>query len=60
MLGVGIILPFIAMAVGALFAAQIGGQSGLVWGGAIGFGIGCAIVALIWLVFAIVKKWADG
>ncbi len=60
MLGAGIALPFITMAAGASFALLIGGQSGMVWGAVIGFGVGCAILALIWLLFAIVKKWADG
>ncbi len=60
MLGVGIVLPFITMVVGALLAMRIGGESGMVMGGAIGFGIGCAMLAMIWLLFAILKRWADG
>jgi hypothetical protein len=58
MFGINIILPFLAMMVGALFGMQIYGADALVAGGAIGFGIGCAILALIWLLFAILKKWA--
>jgi hypothetical protein len=58
MLGANFILPFLAMACGAVVGMQIYGQGGLVAGAVAGFGIGCAILALIWLLFAIVKKWA--
>jgi len=58
MLGANIILPFLAMACGAVVGVQIYGDDGLVTGGAVGFGIGCAILALIWLLFAILKRWA--
>jgi hypothetical protein len=59
MLGSNIIMPFLAMMVGALFGLQMNGQSGLYWGGAIGFGVGCAILALIWLVFAILRRMVE-
>jgi hypothetical protein len=58
-LGTNIILPFLAMMVGALFGLQINSQNGLVWGAAIGFGVGCAILALIWLLFAILRKMVE-
>ncbi len=60
MLGAGIVLPFITMAVGALFAMLINDQPDMIWGALIGFGAGCAFLVLIWVVFAIVKKWVDG
>jgi hypothetical protein len=59
MLGTHFALPFLAMMVGALFGTWIGGPDGWMWGGAIGFGVGCAIVALIWLLFAILKRMVE-
>jgi hypothetical protein len=59
MLGTNIILPFLAMMVGGLLGTQIYGPDGLVTGGAIGFGVGCAIVALVWVLFATLKKWVE-
>ncbi|MEA2769898.1 MAG: hypothetical protein QOD93_2860 [Acetobacteraceae bacterium] len=59
MLGTNVILPFLAMMVGALFGFQINGQNGLAWGAAIGFGVGCAILALIWLLFAILRRMVE-
>jgi hypothetical protein len=58
MLGSNLLLPFLAAMAGALFAIWIGGQNSLVWGAAVGFGVGCVIVALVWLLFAVLKKWA--
>jgi hypothetical protein len=59
MLGTNIILPFLAMMVGGLLGTQIYGPDGLVSGAAIGFGVGCAIVALVWALFAILKRWVE-
>ncbi|MDB5403442.1 MAG: hypothetical protein QOF70_121 [Acetobacteraceae bacterium] len=59
MLGTNVILPFLAMMVGALFGLQVSGQNGLAWGAAIGFGVGCAILALIWLLFAILRRMVE-
>jgi hypothetical protein len=59
MLGTNIVLPFLAMAVGALFGMRLGGENGWIWGAAIGFGVGCAILALIWLLFAILKRMVE-
>jgi hypothetical protein len=58
MLGTTIFLPFLAMIVGALFEMRINGGDDWIWGAAIGFGVGCAILALIWLLFALLKRWA--
>jgi hypothetical protein len=60
MIATNIVLPFLAMIVGAFFAVRINGEGALVWGAAIGFGVGCAIVALVWLLFALLQRWADG
>ena len=59
MLGSSIILPFITMAVGALFAMRINGPDAMITGGAVGFGVGCAVLILIWLLFAILKRMVD-
>ena len=59
MLGSSIILPFITAAVGALFAMRINGPDAMIAGGAVGFGVGCAILLLIWLLFAILKRMVD-
>jgi hypothetical protein len=59
MLGANFALPFLAMAAGASLGMVVDGQGGLVWGAGIGFGVGCAIVALVWLLFAILKKLAE-
>jgi hypothetical protein len=59
MLGTNILMPFIAMAAGALFGMRLGGENGWIWGAAIGFGVGCAILALIWLLFAMLRRWAE-
>jgi hypothetical protein len=59
MLGTNIALPFLAMMTGALFGNWVGGQDGWLWGGAIGFGVGCAIVALIWVLFALLKRMVE-
>ncbi len=59
MMGANIVLPFLTMMVGALLAMRIGGPNGLVWGAAIGFGVGCAVMALVWLLFVILKKMAE-
>jgi hypothetical protein len=59
MLGSSIILPFLAMVVGALFAMRINGPDGMIVGGAVGFGVGCAILIVIWLLFAILKRMVD-
>jgi hypothetical protein len=58
MFGIHLFLPFITMVVGALFATMINGGSMYV-GGAIGFGIGCAIVAVVWLFFAILNRFVE-
>jgi hypothetical protein len=60
MIATNIVLPFLAMIVGAFFAVRVNGENSLVWGAAIGFGVGCAIVALVWLLFALLQRWADG
>lgn len=59
MLGAYIFLPFLTMIVGALFEMRIYGQDDWVGGAAVGFGIGCAILALVWLLFALLKRWAE-
>ncbi len=59
MLGTYIALPFLAMAVGALFGMWLNERNGLLWGAAIGFGVGCAIIVLVWALFAALKRWAD-
>jgi hypothetical protein len=56
MLGTHFTVPFLAMMAGALFGMWINGPDAWMWGGVIGFGFGCALVALIWLLFAILKK----
>jgi hypothetical protein len=59
MSGTSFVLPFLSMIVVALFGLMVRGQDGLYWGAIIGFGIGCAIVALIWLVFAILRRMVE-
>ncbi len=59
MLGTAIAVPFLAMAVGALFGTLLYGQDAWITGAAIGFGVGCAILALIWLAFAILRKMVE-
>ena len=59
MLGTHLLLPFLGMIVGALFEMQVYGQHDWVWGAAAGFGVGCAILALVWLLFALLKRWTE-
>jgi hypothetical protein len=59
MFGSNIALPFLAAIVGATFGTWIYGQDAWFTGAAIGFGVGCAILALIWLLFAVLKKWVE-
>lgn len=58
MLGSNIALPFLSAIAGATFSTWIYGQDVWFTGAAIGFGIGCAILALVWLLFALLKAWA--
>jgi hypothetical protein len=57
MFGSNIALPFLAAIAGGSMGVLIYGQDGLVSGAAVGFGVGCAILALVWLLFALLKKW---
>jgi hypothetical protein len=59
MLATNLFLPFLAMIVGALFEMRISGEDQWVCGAAVGFGVGCAILAVIWLLFALLKRWAE-
>jgi hypothetical protein len=57
MLRSNILLPFLAAIVGVTFAVRLYGQDAWVTGAAVGFGVGCAILALVWLLFALLKRW---
>jgi hypothetical protein len=59
MFGSNIALPFLAAIVGATFGTWIYGQHAWFAGAVIGFGVGCAILALIWLLFAVLNKWVE-
>ncbi|HEX4369464.1 MAG TPA: hypothetical protein VH023_21690 [Rhodopila sp.] len=59
MLGTHILLPFLAMVVGALFETWIYGSHDWIGGAAVGFGVGCAILALVWLLFALLRRWVE-
>jgi hypothetical protein len=59
MLGANILLPFITMFVGALFEMLVNGGHGWMGGAVAGFGVGCAILALVWLLFALLKRWVE-
>ena len=59
MFGAHIALPFLAAMIGALFATLLDGPNALEMGAAIGFGVGCAILALVWLVFAILRRMVE-
>jgi hypothetical protein len=59
MFGSNIALPFLAAIVGATFSTWIYGQDAWVTGAAVGFGVGCAILALIWLLFTLLKRWVE-
>jgi hypothetical protein len=59
MLGVHLLLPFLVAIVGALFDMRVNGPDAWFSGAVVGFGVGCAIVAVVWLLFALLKRWAD-
>ncbi len=59
MLGAGIILPFLTMIAGSFLGNWVGGPDGWFWGGAVGFGVGCAILVLIGALFAILKRMVE-
>jgi len=59
MFGAYVAVPFLAAITGALFAMLTYGQNALELGDAIGFGVGCAVVALIWVLFAILDRMVE-
>jgi hypothetical protein len=59
MFGTHLILPFITMIAGALFAVRVNGETAIFWGGLIGFGVGCAILAVVWLFFSILGRMVE-
>jgi hypothetical protein len=59
MFGANIVLPFLAMFAGSFVGNWVGGPEGWIWGGAIGFGAGCAVLVLIWALFAILQRMVE-
>jgi hypothetical protein len=59
MLGTNVSVPLLTAVGGALFATMISGQDAWKLGAAIGFGAGCAIIGLIWLLFAVLGRMAE-
>jgi hypothetical protein len=59
MLGVNVLLPFLTACAGAAFGLLIHGDHGLRWGAVIGFAVGCAVIIIVWLMFALLKRLTD-
>jgi hypothetical protein len=59
MFGSGILLPVIGMIGGISMGMYINPAYGWVWNGAIGFGAGCLILALVMVLFELLKRYAS-
>lgn len=51
-----LLLPFMTALAGGLFGALVQPANGLEWGAGIGFGAGCAMIAVSWLLIAVLKR----
>jgi uncharacterized membrane protein (DUF485 family) len=51
-----LMLPFLTAFAGGLFGALVQPTNGLEWGAGIGFGAGCAMIIVSWLLIAVLKR----
>ena len=59
MLGSSVLLPVLGMLAGGALGMFINPVNGWLWGGVIGFGVGCLILALVAAAFELLKRYAS-